>query len=340
MYGGIMADLIEAEIQVLASLFKAEDESLPRDKASLEKGGERFWRWQEDWSDAYGSLLEKGLIEGDDSSYRLTEDGRPIGRDYHHERPDRMWYYFQRLYEAVDVSPTFARFCEQVFGKNLCQEGMADIDSIDDLIAKLGLGSDNRFIDLGCGIGGITGYIADQTGAHATGLDYSKSAVEMARNRFAGKEDRLTFTTGDMNHLDLPEGSFDAAIMIDTLYWVANIADSLKQIARTIKPGGQMGILHMHGPWHGDPPGTVPAEDTGVGKALVACGFAYEAHDYTAQNFEFYRRFHRVMTELRDDFIAEGYGFIPDSNLLEVEGEILPAMEANKMTRYLYHVRL
>jgi SAM-dependent methyltransferase len=335
-----MVDLIEAEIQLLASLFPVEDESLPRDRTSLEKGGERFWIWQEDWSNAYGSLVEKGLIAEGEAGYRLTDAGRPLGQTYHHERPDRMWYYHQRIYQAMDESPAYARFCERAFGRNLYQDSMADIDSINDLIAKLNLKPRCRFIDLGCGVGGITGYIADQTGAHATGLDYSEPAIEIARKRSAGKEDRLTFMIGDMNHLDLPEGTFDAAISIDTLYWAADFSATLAQVSKALKPGGQMGILFMQGPWFGDPPGIVPAKDTAVGAALDDLGLSYDAHDITAQNFEFYRRVHRVWTEMRDDFVAEGNGFIPDYILLEIEGEVLPAMKDNKMTRYLYHVRL
>ena len=335
-----MTDLNEAEIQVLASLYKAEEDNSSTDRASLEEGGKRFWIWQEDWSDAYESLAQKGLIEGDKISYRLTQAGRPLGREFHHERPGRMWYFYQRLYQAADASPTFARFCERAFGKNLCQEGMADMAAIDDLIAKLDLNPGDRLLDLGCGIGGITGYIADQTGAITTGLDYSEPAIEMARKRSAGKQDRLTFITGDMNQLNLPAGAFDAAISIDTLYWVADLSNSLAQIAKTLRPGGQMGIFFMQGPWFDDPPGTVPAEETAVGQALAGLGFSYEAYDYTPQNFEFSRRHHHVLTELRDAFVAEGNGFIPDTYLLEIENDVLPAMEENKMTRYLYHVRL
>jgi len=74
-----MTDLNEPEIQVLASLQQADDESLPADRASLEKGGERYWIYREDWSDAFSILIAKGLIEGNDSGYRLTDTGRPLG---------------------------------------------------------------------------------------------------------------------------------------------------------------------------------------------------------------------------------------------------------------------
>lgn len=333
-------NLSESEIQVLASLEKAGIEDAPSDRASLEKNGERFWIWLEDWSGAYSSLIGKGLIEGDESGYRMTESGRPLGRAYHRERPDRTWYYYQRIYQAAFASAAHSRLCERAFGKDLCQEGMVDMPALEDLVARLDLGPGKHLLDLGCGIGVITEYISDQTGARVTGLDYAAPAIAMANERTADKRDRLTFVTGDMNALELPARSFDVAISLDTLYWVADLGDTLSQVAGTLKPGGHMGIFYMQGPWGDDPPGTVPAAETKVGQALSALTLAYDADDYTAKNVEFHQRQWKALIDLRDEFEAEGNGFIVGNMLLEIEADILPAIEAEKMTRYLYHVRL
>jgi len=51
--------LSEAEIQVLASLEKAGVEAAPTDRASLEKSGERYSIYLEDWSGAFSSLVAK-----------------------------------------------------------------------------------------------------------------------------------------------------------------------------------------------------------------------------------------------------------------------------------------
>ena len=64
-----MTDLNEAEIQVLASLQQAADEALPADRASLEKGGERYWIYREDWSEGrdalYGGRCQRVAQSGD-----------------------------------------------------------------------------------------------------------------------------------------------------------------------------------------------------------------------------------------------------------------------------------
>ncbi len=111
-------------------------------------------------------------------------------------------------------------------------------------------------------------------------------------------------------------------------------------MVRAIKPGGQMGIFMMQGPWDDDPPGIVEAGDTKLGRALSKLNLTYDAYDYTTQNVEFWRRNWTAAVDLRDDFEAEGNGFIAASLIKEAEEEFLPAIEAGKMTRYLYHVRL
>ena len=333
-------NLSEAEIQVLASLRGAEIKEEPTDRASLEKGGEGYWIFLEDWSGAFSSLAAKGLIEGDDGGYRLTDAGRPLGDAYQRERPNMYWYYYQRFYPAAHASAAHSRLCERVFGEDLCQEGMVDMAAIEDLLGRLDLKPGDHLLDLGCGAGAIAKYISERTGARVTGLDYSAPAIAVANERTADKRDRLTFLQGDMNALDLPAGSFDAAISLDTLYWVADLADTLSQVVRTIKPGGQIGIFMLQGRGEGDPPEILEADNTRLAQALSKLGLRYQAHDYTARNAEFWKRVKEAASDLRDDFEAEGNGFIAASLIREADEEFLPAIEAGTLARYLYHVRL
>ncbi len=333
-------NLSEAERQVLATLQGAELEAQPTDRAFLAKRGERYWIFLEDWSDAFSSLTSKGLIGDDESGYRLTEAGRPLGEAYHRERPDMYWYYYQRFYPAAHASAAHSRFCERVYGEDLCQEGQTDMAALGDLLAHLDLKPGDHLLDLGCGAGVIAEYISDQTGAKVTGLDYAVSAIAEAKQRTADKRARLTFLQADMNVLDLPAHSFEAAISLDTLYWVADIADTLLQVVRTIKPGGEIGIFMLQALEEGDPPEILEADKTAPARALSKLNLHYQAYDYTTRNAEFWRRAKEAATALRDDFEAEGNGFISDNWIREANDEFLPAIEAGTLTRYLYHVRL
>ena len=169
--------LNESEIQLLATLRKAELEERASDRATLEAMGARYWIFLEDWSDAYAGLLDKRLVEGDDEAYGLTEAGRSLGDTYHRERPDHYWYYYQRFYPAAHASAAHSRLCERVFGKDLCQEGQMDMAELEHLLARMHLQPGDTVLDLGCGAGVISEYISDVTGSKVTGVDYAVSAI-------------------------------------------------------------------------------------------------------------------------------------------------------------------
>ncbi len=333
-------ELSEAEIQVLASLEKADIEGASSARSSLEAEAERFWIFREDWSGAYTSLAAKGLLEGDDDGYRLTAAGRPLAQRYHRQRPDMYWYYYQRFYQAAWASEAHSELCRRVFGEDHCQEGQTDMASLKDLLELLDLAPGDQLLDLGCGAGAIAEYISDRTGALVTGLDYAEPAIDEATRRTADKRSQLRFVQGDMNLLDLTEKSLDAVISLDTLYWAADLEKTLSDVAAALRPGGRMGIFFNHHIEEGEDPARLAPEFSELSEALSGLGLSFETRDYTTQIGEFWHRNWRAASDLRDTFEAEGNGFIAASLIRESEEEYLPDIEGNKMARYLYHVRI
>jgi ubiquinone/menaquinone biosynthesis C-methylase UbiE len=332
--------LNEAEIQLLAALRGAEAEGEPTDRASLRKRGERYWIFLHDWAEAFSELAEQGLIEADEDGYRVTERGHPLAQAYYEERPDYYWYYYQRFYSSAQASETYSRFCEAVYGQDLCQEGMTDMVSLSGLLAKLDVKPGEHLLDLGCGAGGISEYLSNETGAHVTGIDYSANAIETANARTENNRSRLTFLQADMNALQLPPQSYDAAISIDSIYWVADMTGALKNIVQTIKPGGQLAILILQLLEYCDRPEELEIDNTPVAAALSELKLDYQAHGLTETFRGFWPRAKHMAETLREDFKREGNEFICQQWLKEGDLEVLPAIAANEMRRYLYHVRL
>jgi ubiquinone/menaquinone biosynthesis C-methylase UbiE len=329
----------EAEMQVLALLFAAEKDGESADHAALDKAGEeRYWIYKEDLSVAFPALLEQGFIEGDDNGYRLTDEGRPKAEYCNKARGGRLHYHYYHFWQAVFDSKAHTQFCERAYGKDLCQDGMVDMAALEDAIARLNIGPGKRLLDLGCGVGMISEHISDVTGASVVGLDYAPEAVKAALDRTVEKRSRLDFVKGDMNDLNLEPASFDAAMSLDTLYWAVDLEATVAKLAEAVKPGGQICIFMMQGPWDNDPSGKVPAKETNLGQVLDKLGLRYEAHDYTEQNKTFHRRIYQAADDLLDAFRAEGNEFIALSLIKESEEEFLPAIEADKMTRYLYQI--
>jgi len=332
-------NLSAAEAQLLAALDEATVGNTKADRESLVSNGKWFWVFPDDWSATFASLAAKGLIEGDEKSVRLTEAGIAPAKAYNRERPDLYWHFYQKFYPAAYASKAHSRLCERVFGEDLCQDGQVDMIALEDLIRRLNLGPDDHLLDLGCGAGVIAKYMSDRTGAEVTGLDFAASAIAEAKRRTENDDSRVTYLQGDINTLDFPEQPFDAVISLDTLYWVADLTDTLSKIARTVKSGGQLGLFMEQSCGEGRPAEILEAANTDLSRALSALGFAYETFDHSAQNAAFWRGILQAATDLHEEFEAEGNGFISKS-LIRQANEFLPEIEANRLTRYFYHVRL
>ena len=330
----------EAEIQLLATLYSAEENETSTNRQSLLEMSERYWIYAEDWRPAFASLADKGLIEGDERGYRLSEAGSALARDLYAERPDRYFYYYRDFYRRAYDSAAHSKLCEHAFGQDLTQEGQMDMNGVQDLLKRLDLQPGQRLLDLGCGAGGIAEYMSDQTGARVTGVDYSAVAIEVGNERTASKRDRVDFIEANLNRLELEPGAYDAAVMIDSVYWLANTDEGLTQILKLLKPGGQLIILIAHMLYFCESAEELEIDNNFVSLSLDRLDVEYSAHDLTPSFVDFWRRIKQALDDLHDEFVAEGNEFIYQSLLEEAETEFLPAIKNGDLRRFLYHVRV
>jgi len=332
--------LTEAEIQVLATVCKSGLDDRPLSRAALESQGDRFWIFREDWSGAFSSLMEKGLLEGDANAYRLTDASLAPASAYHQQRPDHYWYYYQRFYTAAYASAAHSRLCERVYGKDLCQDGQMDMACLGEMLDRMDLGPDDSILDLGCGAGAISEYISDTTGALVTGIDYADAAIAAAMERTEDKRARLQFIHGDLSALELPAQTYDAAIMIDSIYWVADTVEALSSVIKSLKSNGQLAIVIEQKRAGGDGPEVLDKNNTPTARSLKKLNLDYETIDKTEQFKAFWPRVKAAVVDLRGEFEAEGNGFIRAALEREADDSFLPAIRADAIRRYIYYVKL
>ncbi|MCB0042178.1 MAG: class I SAM-dependent methyltransferase, partial [Caldilinea sp.] len=128
-----------------------------------------------------------------------------------------MLAFYERFYTAIAGSRAYGEFCRRVFGRDFGQHGFADMAQLQALIEALAVQPDDDVLDLGCGNGGMAGYIAETTGAYVTGIDISPSAIGQAQRLAAVRPDRLSFRAADIASPPFAPASFDALVAIDTL---------------------------------------------------------------------------------------------------------------------------
>jgi SAM-dependent methyltransferase len=99
-----------------------------------------------------------------------------------------------------------------------------------------------RILDVACGGGALSAWLADRTNAQVLGIDLSDSQLAHARRLLAGgRRPNLRFVQHDVMRLgDLAEPPFDAAICLDAACYLPDRAAALRAIATRLRPGGRL----------------------------------------------------------------------------------------------------
>ncbi len=131
----------------------------------------------------------------------------------------------------------------------------AQLAKLDHICRKLRLEEGQRFLDIGCGWGGLVFRAAEKYGVRATGITLSRNQYEHVKREIAarGLEGRVEVRLQD--YLDLPEGElYDriASIGMFEHVGIARFPKYFGKIWRVLAPGGFVlnhGITHnaMHG---------------------------------------------------------------------------------------------
>jgi len=115
-----------------------------------------------------------------------------------------------------------------------------------------------RVLDLCCGTGDLTFamnrmrmHALRDEGAHRMpiiGSDFSEPMVERARKKAGHHPRAAVFLTADALRLPFPDASFDLVTSAFGFRNLANYEEGLREIARVLKRGGQVGILEFSQP--------------------------------------------------------------------------------------------
>ena len=102
----------------------------------------------------------------------------------------------------------------------------------------------DRVLDVGCGTGGSSVWLAGQRGCEVTGITISEVQIELARKRAeeAGVSDRVAFQKMDANDLDMPPNSFDAVWVIECSEHLLEKSRFIRQASRVLRPGGKFAL--------------------------------------------------------------------------------------------------
>lgn len=152
----------------------------------------------------------------------------------------------QRLYDSS------SGLWEQIWGEHMHHgyygaDGMepkerrqAQIDLIEELLGWANVQQASQILDVGCGIGGSSLYLADKFNAQATGITLSPVQANRAIERasVAGLSDRTQFQVADALAMPFADQTFDFVWSLESGEHMPDKQKFLQECYRVLKPGG------------------------------------------------------------------------------------------------------
>jgi SAM-dependent methyltransferase len=115
------------------------------------------------------------------------------------------------------------------------------------IIAGLGLPAGSRGIDVGCGVGLYTLWLAEAVGPNGRvlGIEPTAERIEAARALTAAQAgpQGLEFREGDGTAIEAGAGAFDWLFCGNVLHHIPDTQAALKEFARVVRPGGLVVVL-------------------------------------------------------------------------------------------------
>ena len=98
----------------------------------------------------------------------------------------------------------------------------------------------DRVLDVGCGPGFYCLELSEIVGSSGSvvGVDSSPAMLQLARARCAGR-DNVGLLEGEATALPVESGTFDGAVCVQVLEYVADVDVALAELHRALRPGGR-----------------------------------------------------------------------------------------------------
>jgi demethylmenaquinone methyltransferase/2-methoxy-6-polyprenyl-1,4-benzoquinol methylase len=116
------------------------------------------------------------------------------------------------------------------------------------LIDSVAPASTDRVLDVATGTGLIAARLVRSYECAVVGVDQSVEMLEAARVRLASDARlaaRIELIRGDAERLPFADGSFDALTFSYLLRYVDDVGETLRELARVVRPGGRIGMIEF-----------------------------------------------------------------------------------------------
>jgi ubiquinone/menaquinone biosynthesis C-methylase UbiE len=139
--------------------------------------------------------------------------------------------------------------------ENVSIEDLAPIDEFhiggrlatDNLIGKLNFSEQSHVLDVGCGLGGATRYIATKYKNCVTGIDLTPEYIETGKAlcSWLNLDRYITLQQGSALSMPFQDETFDGGYMLHVGMNIEDKASLFAEIFRVLKPGSSFGVYDV-----------------------------------------------------------------------------------------------
>ena len=187
-------------------------------------------------------------------------------------------------------------------GKSVAEVTVDDLGPVDEfhiggrvatdrLLKQLDFTERHHVLDVGCGLGGASRFIAEHYGSRVTGVDLTQEYIDTgtALCAWVGLDGKVSLRQGSALDMPFEDESFDGALMLHVGMNIEDKEALFREIHRVLRPGAAFGVYDIMRTSEGEPSYPVPwASDAGTSKlatidryrsALLEAGFDVRTED-------------------------------------------------------------
>ena len=120
---------------------------------------------------------------------------------------------------------------------NSSRQTKRNIKIAEQLFHQVNLNEVKRVLEVGCGVGVLSSYLAYKYSWSVTGIDIDSEQIDIAR-KDQGENEYLKFVEADAIKLPYGNNEFDLVLSFDVLHHIPNWAMTIGEINRVLKSNG------------------------------------------------------------------------------------------------------
>ena len=161
----------------------------------------------------------------------------------------------------------------------------------DNLLDQLNFSESDHILDVGCGLGGASRYIASKYNNRVTGIDLTQEYIEVGKelSAWVGLDKQVSLYQGSALAMPFEDEAFDGAVMMHVGMNIDDKARLFAEVYRVLRPGACFGVydimqinngeLAYPVPWATDDTTSKLATPDHYEQALTDAGFTVGTHN-------------------------------------------------------------